>query len=61
MVEGYSCWGKCGICKGTNLFFHYLGGFFLALDFEKVTSSMTGASSGNGDIHNQVIDAGGTG
>jgi hypothetical protein len=40
------------------LFFHYLGGFCLPL--EKVTSSM-GASSGNGNIHNWVIDAGGTG
>jgi hypothetical protein len=43
------------------LFFHYLGGFCSAFNFEKVTSSMTGASSGNGNIHNWVIDAGGTG
>jgi HSP90 family molecular chaperone len=47
---------KVQICSFTTW-----GGFCSALNFEKVTSSMTGASSGNGNIHNWVIDAGGTG
>jgi hypothetical protein len=60
VVKGNFCWRKCGICNGTILFFHYLGGFCSALNFEKLTSSMTGTSSGNGDIHNWFIYVGGT-
>jgi hypothetical protein len=37
-----------------------LGGFCSAFNFEKLTSSMTGTSSGNGDIHNWFIYVGGT-
>jgi hypothetical protein len=59
-VKGNSCWRKCGIRNDTILFFHYLGGFCSTLNFEKVKSSMIGASSGNGDIHNQFIDVGST-